>query len=176
MAFACKTATFGPELQVSMGPRLHLSFCKCKTAWLASEILVSMSPSPHRCFVHANRDFWSRITSLYWSQPSSLVLCIQNSDFMTWNKCLYWSQPSSVVFACKTASFAQELKVSMCPTPHLFFFVHAQLRNKHQNYYSIWVPALFCGFCMQTATLGPESQVPMGPRLHLSFCACTTAW
>ena len=159
-----------------------------------------MSPSPHRCFVHANRDFWSRITSLYWSQPSSLVLCIQNSDFMTWNKCLYWSQtspvdlcmqssvistwitslcwsqPSSVVFACKTASFAQEFKVSMCPTPHLFFFVHAQQRDKHQNYYSIWVPALICGFCMQTATLGPESQVPMGPRLHLSFCACTTAW
>ena len=29
--FACKTATFGLELQVSMGPRLRLSFCSSKT-------------------------------------------------------------------------------------------------------------------------------------------------
>ena len=32
VVFACKTSTFGSELQVSMGPRLRLLICKCKTA------------------------------------------------------------------------------------------------------------------------------------------------
>ena len=53
MGFTCKTATFGPELQVSMGPRPHLSFCACKTARFAPELLVSMGPSPHLWFLHA---------------------------------------------------------------------------------------------------------------------------
>ena len=33
--FGCKTATFRPEQQVSMGSRFHLSFCAWKTVWLA---------------------------------------------------------------------------------------------------------------------------------------------
>ena len=45
--FDCKTACFGTELQVSVGPRPHLTFCACKTAFLASELLVSMGPRPH---------------------------------------------------------------------------------------------------------------------------------
>ena len=32
VVFACKTTTSGPELQVSIGTTLHLSFCACKTA------------------------------------------------------------------------------------------------------------------------------------------------
>ena len=35
--FACKTATFGSELQVSMGPRLRLLICECKTECLGPE-------------------------------------------------------------------------------------------------------------------------------------------
>ena len=31
VVFACKTATFGTELLVCMGPRPHLSFCACKS-------------------------------------------------------------------------------------------------------------------------------------------------
>ena len=34
MAFACITATLGPELQVSMGHRLRLLICECKAACL----------------------------------------------------------------------------------------------------------------------------------------------
>ena len=34
VVFASKTATFGTELQVSMGPRLRLLICECKTACL----------------------------------------------------------------------------------------------------------------------------------------------
>ena len=37
VVFACKTSTFGSELQVSIGPRPHLSFCAIKTACLPPE-------------------------------------------------------------------------------------------------------------------------------------------
>ena len=48
--FACKTATFGSELQVSMGPRLRLVICACETEGLAPEPLISMSPRTHLSF------------------------------------------------------------------------------------------------------------------------------
>ena len=44
---ACKTASLGPELQVSVSPRPHLWICTCKTACLPLESLVSMGPRPH---------------------------------------------------------------------------------------------------------------------------------
>ena len=37
VVFACKTATFGSELQVSMCPRLRLLICERKTACLDPE-------------------------------------------------------------------------------------------------------------------------------------------
>ena len=37
VVFACKTGTFGAELQVSMGPTLRLLTCECKTACLEPE-------------------------------------------------------------------------------------------------------------------------------------------
>ena len=55
MVFACKTATFGSELQVSMGPRPHLWFFALKTATLAPELQVSMGPNPHLWFLHAKQ-------------------------------------------------------------------------------------------------------------------------
>ena len=50
VAFACKTATLRPELQVSMGPRPHLWFFPFKTATLAPELQVSIGLSPHPWF------------------------------------------------------------------------------------------------------------------------------
>ena len=44
VVFAFKTAPFGPELQVSMGPKLHLWFFVFKTATLAPELQVSFGP------------------------------------------------------------------------------------------------------------------------------------
>ena len=68
VVFTFQTAHYGPELLVSMGPRLRLSFCACKTAWLASELLVSIGPCPHAWFLDAKQYFWTRITRLYESQ------------------------------------------------------------------------------------------------------------
>ena len=55
VVFACKTATLGPELQVSMGPRPHLWFFTFKTVTLAPELQVSMEASPHLWFLHAKQ-------------------------------------------------------------------------------------------------------------------------
>ena len=50
VAFACKTATLEPDLQVSMGPKPHQWFFAFKRATLAPELLVSMCPRPHLPF------------------------------------------------------------------------------------------------------------------------------
>ena len=151
VVFGCKTATYGPEKQVSMGPRHDLSLCECKSASLASDLLVSMCPKPHLCFFNAiqrildqnfkslwvpdlicglsthNCELNTRIKRQYWIQPSPVALCMQNSDFRPRITSLWGSKTSPVVFAYKTASS------------------------------------------------GPEYQVSMGHRHDLSFCACTTA-
>ena len=73
--FACKTATFGSELQVSIGPSPHLLF-----------------------FPIHNSVIMTRINSLYRSQTSLVVVCMQNNEIKIRITSLYGSQPSSVVF------------------------------------------------------------------------------
>ena len=119
LTFACKTAPFGAELQVCMGPWPHLSFCACKTAWLASELLVSRGPSPHLWFVDAQQRLLTRITNLHGYQPSPVVLWMQISVISIGITSLYWSQPVPVAFACKPAPFGAELQVSIGPRPQL---------------------------------------------------------
>ena len=55
VVFACKTATLGPELQVSIGPRPQLFFFAFKTETLAPELQVSMGASPHLWLLHAKQ-------------------------------------------------------------------------------------------------------------------------
>ena len=50
VAFACKTVTLGPDLQVFLGPRPHQWFVAFKRATLAPELQVSMCPRPHLPF------------------------------------------------------------------------------------------------------------------------------
>ena len=126
VVFAFKTARFVPDIHVSTGPRYHLSLFACNTACFAPELLVSMEPSPHLRFLHAKQRLLYRISNLYGSQISPVVLCMQNRVISTRNTSLYGTQPSSVDFTCKTHTF------------------------------------------------GPEKHVSMGPRHHLSFCACNT--
>ena len=66
MVFACKTATLGPELQVSMGPRPHLWFFAFKTATLAPELQVSMGANPHLWFFHAKQQLMDQNYKSLW--------------------------------------------------------------------------------------------------------------
>ena len=80
---------------------------------------------------------------------------MENSVINAWITSPYESQPSSVVFECKTAAFEAELQVSMCPSSHLWFF-HVKQRILDQNFKSLWVPALICGFCIPNSEIWPR--------------------
>ena len=72
VVFAFKTATLGPELQVSMGPRPHLRFFAFKRASLAPELQVSMCPSPHLLFLHAKQRLLDQKYKTLWIPDFSL--------------------------------------------------------------------------------------------------------
>ena len=173
---AIKTATLGPELHVSLCPRLHLWFSASKTACLALELLVSMGSSPLLWFLDAkqrlldqnNKSLWFpdlicglcmqnsvitiRFTSHNGSQPSSVVLSIQNSDRMTKIACLYGSQTSPVVFYMQNSMHSiRIISLYGCQPSSVVY-------------------------ACKTAPFGPELQVSMGTRPHLSFCAWKTTW
>ena len=94
---ACETATLGPELQDSIGPRPHLWRFVLKAATLVPELQVSMGPSPHLWLLLANHDFWIWIPHLYGSQTWPMVLCMQNSVIRSRNTSLLGSHTSAVV-------------------------------------------------------------------------------
>ena len=116
LVFACKTATFGAELQVSMGPRPHLSFLDAK----------------QRLFDQNNKSLWVpdltcrlcmqyivisiRITCLYGSPPSSLFF-----DYKAATELLVSMSPHPYLWfcACKTATLGPDIQVCMGPRPHL---------------------------------------------------------
>ena len=174
--FCMQNSDFWTSIQVSMSTRHNLSFCACKTAWWAPELPLSLCPSSNLWFLNAkqrildqnyksplvpdlicgfcmqNIDFWTRITSVYGSQTSPVVLCMQNSVIST--ESLVSIRPSPHLWLCafKTATLALEWLVYMVSSPHL------------------------CFCACKTETLGPDLQVCMGPRPHLSFRACKTSW
>ena len=164
--FVCKAATFGPELQVSMGPRPHLWLCACIRTRLTSLYWSQTSSavlSTHNCVLRKG------IKIQYWFQPSPVGLCMQNSGFRTRITSLCGSKILHVVFAYKTATsgperqvsmgprhdlsfracttvcLASELLVSMSPNRHLWF-LHSKQRLLDQNYKSLWVPDMTCHF------------------------------
>ena len=66
VVFACKRVSFGPGLQVSMGPRPYLSFCACITAWFAPEWQVYMGSSPHLWFLDAQQRLLDQNNKSLW--------------------------------------------------------------------------------------------------------------
>ena len=167
VGFACKTAHFGPELQVPMGPRPHQSLCAFRTAWLATEWQVSMGPRHDLSFcarttawlapelqvsMDSSPHLWLCAFKTATLGPNCMCLCVPDitCDLLhakQWASIritsLYGSQPSSVGFACKTAWLAPELLVSMGSSPHLWF-LHATQWVLDQNCKSLWVPDLTC--------------------------------
>ena len=115
VVFACKTAAFGSELQVSMGPSPPLWFLHSKQRLSDQNYKSLWVPALICAFCLQNSDFWVRITSLYGSQTTAVILRIPNNVISIRITSLCGSQPSSVVLAFKTASFGSELQVSMCP-------------------------------------------------------------
>ena len=122
VVFWLKTAPFGPELQVSIGPRPHLRLCACKTAWIAPELIVSMGPSPHLWF-------WEHGTA---------CLAQEYQDYLGSNPHLWFC-------ACKTATLGLELQVSVSPRSYLWF-LHSKQRLLDENDKSLRVQGMTCRF------------------------------
>ena len=148
-----------------MGPRHDLSFCACTTAWLAPEKLGSMGSSPHLWFCAFKTATYDHNCLFLWVPDLACDFLYAKSVPSIRITSLYGSQPSSVVFACKTATFGPWSQVSMCPRHHLLFcacnavwlapelhvsmgsspslwFLHSKQRLLEQNYKSVWDPDL----------------------------------
>ena len=60
------------------------------------------------------------ITSLHWSQPSSVVFASKTTPLGPELQLSMGPRPHQGFFTFKTATLAQELQVSKCPSPHLW--------------------------------------------------------
>ena len=140
---AFKTASFGSELQVSIGPRLRLLICECKTTCLDPEWRLSIGSQPSAVVLCIqNSVIMTRINILYGSQTSPVVLCMHNSVISTRITSLHGSQTSPVVCACKTTWLAS---VYMGPSPHLWL-LDSKLLLLDPNWKCLYVPDFACWF------------------------------
>ena len=100
---------------------------------------------------------------------------MQNSDIRTRITSLNRSQTSPMVFGFKTAPLAPELKVSMGPSPHLWFCTLTTATFWPELIVFMGPLPYMSLFAFMTAPLAPDLKVSMGPSPHLWFCAFTTA-
>ena len=152
-----------------MGPNHNLWFYACKTAWLAPELQVSMGLSPRLCFLHAKQRLWTRITSLYGSQTSPVLLCMQNSVICSKMASSHGFQPSSVVLCMKNSDFRTRI-ISLCrwrdPTCGFCMQNSAFWTRITSLYGSQTSPVIFC---KENSCLASELLVSMGPSPHLRY-------
>ena len=168
-SFANKSACLAPKSQVSMGPCPHLWLVHANQRLSDQNYKSLWVPALICGFCKRNSDFRTRMTSLYGSQTSRDISSMQESMISTritshhgpshhlWFcafKIAYLApelqvslgpRPRLSFCACKTARLSSDLLVSMGPCLHLWF-LHVNQRLWDQNYKSLWVPALICGF------------------------------
>ena len=134
--------------------------------WIRISSLYGSQTSPVDLCMH-NIVLRFRMTIVYWSQPSSVVLCIQNSDFSFRISSLFWSQTSpvdlwmqnSVLTSRMTLVYwSQPSSVVLCIQNSIFSIRITSINGSQSS---------FVAFACKTASLGPELQVSMGPRPHL---------
>ena len=105
-----------------MGPRHHLSLCACKTASLGPELLVSMGPIPHLWFLHAKQRLLDQNNKSIWVPDLTCRFVHANQRDLHQNDKSIWVPAFiCVFFSCKTATLGPDLQVCMSPRRHLWF-------------------------------------------------------
>ena len=126
--FAWKAATFGSELQVSMGHRLRLLICDCKTACLYPEWQLSIGPSRHLWFCAFKTVTLASELLVAMGPRLRLLICECKTACLDpeWHLSV---GPSLHLWFCafKITTLASELQVSKGPSPHLWL-LHAKQR------------------------------------------------
>ena len=147
-----------------MGPRHHLPFCACNTAWLKPEILVSIGPRPYLWFLYAKQRLLEQNYKSLWVQDLTCRFVLGKQR--DWNQ-NYWSLwvPALIcgttnLYGCQTAP------VVLCMQ---YRVISSRITTLYES------QASFVVFAFKITTFGAELQVSVGPRPHLSFCACKTA-
>ena len=128
-----------------------------------------MSPSPHLSFLHAKQRLKDQNYKSLWIPALIYGFCMQNRDFRTRITSLYGSQPSFMAFACKTATLGPELPVSMDPSPHLWFCAFTTATSWPELIVSMGFRPRQSFSACKTAALAPELQVSKGDCPHLWF-------
>ena len=122
-----------------------------------------------------NSEFWTRITNLYGSQISPVVLCMQYSVISTRITCL-WNPTLICGFCIQNSDFwtritnlwrSQTSPVGLCMQ---YSVINTRITSLYGS------QPLSVVFGCKRATSGAELQVSMGPRYDLSFCAGKTSW
>ena len=113
--------------------------------------------------------FWTRISSLYGTQTSSVDLSTHNCELNTRIKRLDWFQPSHVALCIQNSAFwtrvtspygSQTWPVFLC-------MYNSGLNIRITSLYGSQPPSVVFDF--KTAWLASESQVSMGPSPHVWF-------
>ena len=116
-----------------------------------------------------NADFWTRITSLYGSQNSPVVLCKENNAICTRITSLCGTQPSPVVLSTHNGVLSTRISslYGFQPSPVVLCMQNSDFRTRVT---SLWgSQTLPVVFACKTAWLASEWQVSMGPSPHLWF-------
>ena len=114
-----------------------------------------------------NSEFWTRITNLYGSQNSPVVLCMQNSVSSIWITSLCGSQPSCVVLSIHNSMLSTRIK-------RLYWFQPSRMVLCMQiSDFSTWISTPYWSqpssvvFAFKTVTFVLELQESVGPRPHM---------
>ena len=138
-----------------------------KTVWFAPEWQVYMSSSPYlRFFFMQNSDFRTRLTNLYWSHTSSVVLSTHNSVFSTRIKRLYGFQPSPVVSCMQINDFNTRM-ASLYGFELSSLVLFMQNSDFKTNVY--WSKPSSVVFACKTATFGPAYKSLWVPDITCRF-------
>ena len=159
-----------------MGPSPFLWFMHANQR-LLDQISKSLWVPVFACwFVNENRVLRSRMTLVYCSKPSSVVLCLKKKDFSFRITSLYGSQTSPVDLWMQKSVNRSRLTLVYCSQPQ------SVVLSTQNSDFCVRINSLygsqpsFVAFACITTWLASESLVSMGPRPHMSFCAIKTMW
>ena len=112
----------------------------------------------------------TRITSLYGSQTTPLVLCMQNKVISIRITSLYGSQTSFMVFYIQNSDFSTRIAslYGSQPSSVVFYIHNSDIMTRINSLYGSQTSLVVV--CMQKKSrLESELLVSMGPSLHLWF-------
>ena len=132
-----------------------------------------MVPALICCFCMQNCDFWITIRSLYGSQTSPVDLWIQKSVLRSRMTIVYWSQPSSVVLCIQNSIRITSLYGSQ-PSSVVLWIHNRNIMTRINNLYGSQTSHVV--LCMKNSVISARITSLHGSQTSPVVCACKTTW